>query len=240
MSNKIVTGSGVLLVSIVKRVPCVVLVYSKSKKAFEDPGGRIDHYDKSIGIGIDSVVHDKAIKKTAQRELFEETACLVYTTKKMLNQHIDVLVKRNQKVPIKPSKPSKPSMHQKNKGTDKVRCYYRCYIVNFTGNIDRKYFHENLGVLKSHPETPKSYLESEDMVMIPLILFQKIYKFGGGRFAIKIDDKYIPITKRLKRIMLDGGLSNIARVLHTTQPSKIQITETKEGLKSLVIRKQLK
>jgi ADP-ribose pyrophosphatase YjhB (NUDIX family) len=58
-----IIGSGILYITSVENVPCILLVYSKNKQVWEDPGGRIEY--------------EKCPLDTAIKELLEETANLI-------------------------------------------------------------------------------------------------------------------------------------------------------------------
>jgi hypothetical protein len=184
------SGSGVLMITDFIGIPSIGLIYAKNKKAFEDPGGKIDHK---------SVTNSEIIAKNARKELLEETANLInIPTNILLNaNYIDIHVKRSKK----------PGKY-----------FYRVYLVCYSGIINRKDFLTNLKKIRKRNSTPKCFLETTELILAPLEAFKNIYKIQG-RYAILVENTYIPISKRLKRIFSDSnGLKNVLNTLNDEQP----------------------
>lgn len=186
-----ISGAGVILVTYIgDQIPSIVLIHAKSKNAFEEPGGGSHGHTKTQDYGN--------IVDTARRELFEETAGLIDARSiDLYGYYMDTHVRKNKR------------------SADKW--FYRTYFMHVNG-ITRKHFHYNYKIL-SNPrnKTPKEYLESDELIVVPLSCFRKIQKIGT-QFAISIGDQLIPISKRLKRIMTSGGIELAAKILLETKP----------------------
>jgi len=203
-------GAGVLLVCMVSGTPSVILIYSKEKQAWEEPGGG---YEKHL-----------PICNTAYKELFEETAKLINIPATTIRQYpyIDTITKKKQLV---------YRLFIVN-----VTFSHSFQKRNVVDALRRK-FHSNLVCLLQNPETPGEYLESTDISFVPLKLFNNIQPVvpkrvcanklvpsgEKKRFYIELPcGKKTIITKRLKKIMKHEKFSD-ALVMSFTKTKPIEI-----------------
>lgn len=206
-----VSGAGVIMLTYVNdSIPSVILIHSKSKKAFEEPGGGSNGRTKTKDSGN--------ILDTARRELFEETAGVIdIRSVDMYHYYTDTSVRRKQ-----------------NK-----KWFYRTYFMQID-DISRIHYKYNYKKLRKNKKTPKEFLETDELIIVPLNSFRNITKIGDN-FVISLNDElgtYIPISKRLKRIMTDGGgIELAAKVLLETKAKKASNTwiEHKKGFMKGVI-----
>ncbi len=195
--NKIISGVGTLICCLYKNIPCIVLGREKNKSnylekdQYEEFGGSISNKEESV-------------EKNATYELKEETANMINIenlevfskiiniNKKNVNNYFDI--KTN---------------HRKNN-------YYRCYYLRID-QISDKIFKKNLKKLKKDKNTPKSYLEIDNLVYIPIKRFNKKkelnYELNEGYYGEKelflnindINDKNIRISERTSKILIKNN-----------------------------------
>lgn len=123
-----VTGAGVLLINNIDNKPCVILARDKYSKSYMDFGGGVDNYKKHQ--------HNRDIKKTAVRELYEESLGLFKIKVKYISN----------KTKLK---------HEYHKS------FYKSFPLYITNNISEKLYYKNLELLSSDKETPRYYKESD-------------------------------------------------------------------------------
>jgi hypothetical protein len=131
------SGAGVLIIEVPKagRELQLVLFRDKAKRAYADAGGKCEH-----------VKHDNDPLKTAQEELYEESAGLLRVDERYLSGYVEKTVGKRGR-------------------------WYRGYFL-FTRELKRQDYLENVERLEEM-DAPKYLQETDDMVRIPL---SKLYR----------------------------------------------------------------
>ncbi len=196
IDNKLVSGVGTLICCLYNDIPCIVLGREKNKSDYLEN----EQYEEFGG----AISDDKeSLEKNATYELKEETANMI---------NIENLEVFNKKIKIN------------NKTIDKYldleipyrnKVYFRCYFLRID-QISEKIFKNNLKLLKNHKNTPKSYLEIDKLVFIPISNFEinnnLNYELSDGYYGDKelflnikdIKNKNIRISQRTSNILLNN------------------------------------
>lgn len=149
------SGSGILPIIIINNKPYLVtfLIY---KNTISDGGGKIEN---------------NSVKKTAIRELYEESAGLILLKNNNLLNSINYNITKNN-----------------NK-------YYKSYIV-IIDNINIKYYNKNLIKFQKYKKNP--YTETKDIILINI---DNIIYHNNRLFMKSIDNKIYILHDRLESII---------------------------------------
>lgn len=170
----IYSGSGILPIMIINNKPYLItfLIY---KNTVSDGGGKIE---------------DNSVKKTAIRELYEESAGLILLNNKDLLNSVNYNISKN----------------NNNK-------YYKSYIL-IIDKIDIKCYNKNLIKFQKHTKNP--YTETKEIILLNL---DNIIKYNNKLFLKDINNKIYILHDRLESIIKKiineyGGLLNFYNYLH--------------------------
>jgi hypothetical protein len=152
----IYSGSGILPIMIINKKPYLItfLIY---KNTISDGGGKIEN---------------NSVKKTAIRELYEESAGLIKLKSNDLVNSVNYNI----------------SKYNNNK-------YYKSYIL-IIDNIDTKYYNKNLIKFEKYKKNP--YTETKEIILLDM---DYIINHNNKLFMKSIDNKVYILHNRLESII---------------------------------------